>query len=122
MPHCILEYSKNVLDSPDLSKLFLDLHEALVATGEFQRKDLKSRAFAHNVFAVGDGAPERSFVALQIRILEGRTDALKARLSELGLSLLVAAFPRTLASGQCGFSVEIADMHRASYRRQSAPG
>jgi 5-carboxymethyl-2-hydroxymuconate isomerase len=122
MPHCTLDYSKNVLDSPDLPQLFVGLHDALVATGEFQRKDLKSRAVAHEVFAVGDGAPERSFVALQIRILEGRPDALKARLSELALSLLVAAFPRTLASGQCGFSVEIADMHKASYRRQGSPG
>lgn len=121
MPHCILEYSANVPGRPDLRSLLLRLHEALAATGEFRLRDVKSRAVRHEVFAVEDGAADRSFVALEIRILEGRSDALKAAVSERALELLTDAFPEAFASGRCSFSVEVSDLHRASYRRRAGP-
>ena len=117
MPHLVLEYSANVPDRPDMKRVLLDLHEALLAAAPFERKDLKSRAVRHEVFAVADGSEDRAFVALSIAILEGRPDAVKAALSEAALEVLVRAYPELVAGGRGAISVEVRDLHRASYRR-----
>ena len=117
MPHLVLEYSANVPDRPDFRRVLLDLHEALIASALFDRKDLKSRAVRHDVFAVGDGAEDRAFVALSIAILDGRPDEVKAALSEAALDVLLCAFPRLVAGGRGAISVEVRDLHRASYQR-----
>jgi 5-carboxymethyl-2-hydroxymuconate isomerase len=117
MPHLVLEYSANVPDEPDLRRVLLDLHDALVASALFERKDIKSRAVRHDVFAVADGAEDRAFVALSIAILDGRSDEVKAALSEGGLDVLQRAFPKLVGGGRGAISVEIRDLHRASYRR-----
>ncbi len=117
MPHLVLEYSANVPDQPDFRRVLLDLHDALVASALFERKDVKSRAVRHDVFAVADGAEDRAFVALSIAILDGRPDDVKAALSEAALDVLVRAFPKLVAGGRGAISVEVRDLHRASYRR-----
>ncbi len=117
MPHLVLEYSANVPDQPDFRRVLLDLHDVLVASSLFERKDVKSRTVRHDVFAVADGAEDRAFVALSIAILDGRSDDVKAVLSEAALEVLVRAFPRLVAGGRGAISVEIRDLHRASYRR-----
>ena len=117
MPHLVLEHTANVPDRPDLRRVLLDLHDALAATGLFERKDLKSRAVRHELFVVADGAEDRPFVALSIAILDGRPDEVKAALSEAALEVLVRAFPRLVEQGRGAISVEVRDLHRASYRR-----
>ncbi len=118
MPHCTLEYSDNIPHKPDLRKLLLELGELLVATGQFERANIKSRAVEHDLFVVGDGAPERAFVALEIGILDGRSDELKAGLSESALELLERHFSAALAQTSCSITVQVADIHRASYRKR----
>lgn len=117
MPHCILEYSANVLDEPHVTGLLRDLHEALVGTGEFSLADIKSRAIRHEQFLVADGAADRAFVALEIRILSGRSDEVKAQISERAAAILTRAFPRTLSGRCCSVTVQVSDIHRPSYRR-----
>ena len=117
MPHLVLEYSANVPDRPDFRKVLLDLHEALMASALFDRKDLKSRAVKHEVYAVGDGAEDRAFVALSIAILDGRPDEVKAAVSEAALDVLLRVFPKLVAGGRGAISVEVRDLHRPSYQR-----
>jgi 5-carboxymethyl-2-hydroxymuconate isomerase len=117
MPHLVLEYSANVPDHPDLRRVLLDLHQALMASALFEQKDLKSRAVRHDVFAVADGAEDRAFVALSISILEGRPDEVKAALSEAALDVLLRAYPKLVGGGRGSLSVEIRDLHRTSYQR-----
>jgi 5-carboxymethyl-2-hydroxymuconate isomerase len=117
MPHLVLEYSANVPDEPDFRRVLLDLHDALMASGSFDRKDIKSRAVRHDVFAVADGAGDRAFVALSIAILDGRPDEVKAALSEAAMDVLLHAFPKLVGGGRGAVSVEVRDLHRASYRR-----
>ncbi|GLH72693.1 hypothetical protein GETHLI_11950 [Geothrix limicola] len=118
MPHCILEASDNLLDQPDWPGLLLAINGTLVATGLFQAADIKSRFLRHAVFAIGDGAADQAFVTLNVQILGGRTDDVKARLSEALLPVLTAAFPRTFAQMKCSLTVQITDIHSPSYRRQ----
>ena len=117
MPHCILEYSDNVVDPPEFRVLFGELHELLVGTGEFQLGDIKSRAIRCADYRVGDGASDRAFVALQICILEGRPDELKSRLTAGALPILERHFTATRVARRCSVSARVTDMHRASYAR-----
>ncbi len=118
MPHCILEASDNLLDQPDWTALLREINGTLVATGLFKAQDIKSRFLSQGTFVIGDGAPDQAFVTLDVQILGGREDDVKARLSEALLAVLGRSFPRTFAQMTCSLTVQITDIHRASYRRQ----
>lgn len=120
MPHCILEASDNLLDAPDWAGLLERLHGALAATGLFREEDLKSRVILHRTFRVADGAPDRAFVTLDLQIMEGREDEVKARLSDLLMPVLAKAFPRTSAAMRLNLTVQVSELHRPSYRRQTS--
>lgn len=117
MPHCVLEYSSNVVSPPEVRDALLVIHRALVGTGLFSEADIKSRAIRHDVFAVADGAPDRSFVALAVEILDGRTDEEKATIADALFAALSGAFGAAIDSSRCNVTVQIRDIHRASYRR-----
>lgn len=123
MPHCILEVSDNLLDSPDWQDLLGAIHRTLVGTEFFSEADIKSRVIRHGTFRVADGAPDRAFVTLEVQILEGRPDEVKAQISEALLSVLTGAFPRSAIGMKLNITVQVSDLHRLSYRRyQSQPG
>ncbi len=122
MPHCILEASNNLLDTPDWADLLRQLHQGLVATGLFNEQDLKSRVVLHPLFRVADGAPDRAFVTLDVQVLEGRSDAVKAQISSAMEALLARAFPRTTEGMRLNLTVQVSDLHKASYRRHTFPG
>ncbi len=117
MPHCILEYSANVVEQPDMTRLLMDIHGALMATGLFTLADIKSRAIRHEQYLIGDGDPARAFVTLNVQILEGRSDEVKAQISEAALEVLKRAFPESLQQRKCSLTVQVSEIHRPSYRR-----
>ena len=117
MPHCILEASDNLLDHPDWSALLRRINGKLAATGLFTEADIKNRVIHHSAFVIGDGSPGQAFVTLNLQILGGRSDEVKAQLSEALLQVLTEAFPRTFAEMKTSLTVQITDIHRPSYRR-----
>lgn len=117
MPHCIFEHSANIADDPDWPRIILNVHEFLVSTGEFVAGDIKSRVLRHENFVIGTGEQNQSFVALNLQILDGRGDDLKRKLAQKALEILVAAFPKSLAEQKCSITVQVTDIHRASYQR-----
>lgn len=117
MPHCILEYSANLPEVPDFQVLFQQLHDVLMASGQFTLDDIKSRAIRHDVFRIGDGDPRRTFVTMNLRLLSGRSDEVKAELSRSVLALLERAFARTLAESICSLTVHVSELYRPSYQK-----
>ena len=117
MPHCILEYSDNLPDAPDLRALLNRIHDALVERGGFSRDLIKSRAYEAADHCVSDGDPERGFVALAVHVLDGRDEADRATLAELLLPLLAAAYPTSVQLGKVELSVRIVEFQRATYRK-----
>ena len=117
MPHCVLEYSDNVADRPDLRQVLHDVHDSLMASGLFTSGDIKSRAVEHHTYMVGDGAPDRTFVTLDIQVLSGKDDQVKARLAQAALAVLERHYPQSLARTRCSLTVQITDIHALSYSR-----
>jgi 5-carboxymethyl-2-hydroxymuconate isomerase len=119
VPHCILEHSSNIVETPDWRDLLRKINRTLADTGLFKSEDIKSRAVCHNISVVGDGDPSRAFVTLNVCILSGRDDTTKRRIAEPLAALLVSAFPRSAEQLKFSVSVQVTDIHRESYQRKT---
>ena len=117
MPHCIFEYSANVVDQPDWLRIIDDVHKGLIATGQFVPEDIKSRVIRHEHYRIGSGEPNQSFVTLNMQMVEGRSDEFKSEIAKMASDILIAAFPQSLAEQKCSVTVQVNDIHRASYQR-----
>lgn len=117
MPHCILEYSANVPDQPDLRALMLELNHSVVTTAEAKLEDVKTRAIRHEQYVVADGASDRTFVTLDIQILGGRPDHVKNQIAKAALDVLLRWFPITAMQTKASITVQITDIHTPSYAR-----
>jgi 5-carboxymethyl-2-hydroxymuconate isomerase len=118
MPHCIFEYSANLADDPDWPQLVRQIHEKLISTGLFIAEDIKSRILIHDRFVIGRGEPNQSFVTVNLQILEGRSDEAKRELTQMVLDVLAPAFPKSIANQKFSITVQVTEIHRASYQRR----
>ena len=118
MPHCILEYTSNIVDQPVWADIFKEIHAVLIATGEWHCADIKSRAIELHNYYICNGNPSQAFVSLSIQILAGRSDNLKKSISESCLKTVASHFPLTLKQLQTSITVQIVDIHEASYCRR----
>ena len=111
MPHVIIEHSADVAGQISIDELMAAVHEATLASGLFPEYDIKTRAigFEHH----RTGQTRHSFVHVAVHLLDGRSEAQKADLSEAILSKIEPMLPQVVSVG-----VEIIDIHRASYRKR----
>lgn len=110
MPHLTIDCSEQLADAVDRPALLRELHRLVLA-------DSGSTGVCKTVFRraetyVGGGAG--GFVHVEVGLMPGRSEALKARLSERILALLVARLPATGAGGTT-CSAEVRDL-AGSYR------
>jgi 5-carboxymethyl-2-hydroxymuconate isomerase len=117
MPHCVFEYSANIADIPNWPQIILKVHEKLISTGQFVAEDIKSRVLKHEDFVIGNGEQNQSFITLTIQILEGRSDDMKRELAQMASEILIEAFPKSLAEQKCSITIQVSEIHRASYQR-----
>jgi 5-carboxymethyl-2-hydroxymuconate isomerase len=112
----VLEYSANIAQVVDWSSLFLRLHQAVAASGA-PVASCKSRAVRHEDYCVADGQPGGAFVHLTVALLSGRSDEVKAEVTRRCARLLAEEYRPSLESLNLQISVELRDLHRASYER-----
>lgn len=117
MPHIIVEYSSNLLDTLEPSTLLPRLHATLAELGEFKLQEIKSRLCRLSDYHVGDGANDRSFVHVTLAILAGRSLEVR-QIAGRRLAEVVAEFcPHSRSNQQCGISVEVREMQRETYTK-----
>lgn len=115
MPHCILEYSDNIIETDETLDVLSDLHDLLVETGHFQLEDIKSRTVCYEEFHIGDGNPENAFIHLHLSILSGRSLELRQQLSQQVLSFLEVQYSASLEQLNCSITVEISEIFSETY-------
>ena len=111
MPHCVIEYSEDVADDVGIDDLVAAVHAGAFASALFPEYDIKTRAIGYRHHQTGQ--TRDSFVHVAVHLLDGRSDAQKAMLSETVLARIEPMLPHVASVG-----VEIVDMHRASYRKR----
>lgn len=108
MPHCIIEYSKDLdMDPNTLVKV---VHAGATQSELFDATAIKTRAIAYEHFLVGEG--NRSFVHVSAKMLSGRTNEQKNHLSRILFSQLQA-----LELQNCTLTVEVIDLDKLSYAK-----
>jgi 5-carboxymethyl-2-hydroxymuconate isomerase len=72
MPHFILEYSANLEERVDIGKVVELVRVAAIETGIFPLGGIRVRAIRCEYYAIADGRPGLSFLAMLLRLGEGR--------------------------------------------------
>ncbi len=111
MPHCIIDYSRDISGQIDIEQLLEAVHDGAMDSALFPEYDIKTRALGYQHHRTGQ--TRDSFVHVAIHLLSGRSDTQKTMLSECVLARL-----EPLLTSVVSVSVEILDIHRESYRKR----
>jgi 5-carboxymethyl-2-hydroxymuconate isomerase len=115
MPHLTIEYTDN-LPQFNANEALEALNKTLVASGQFEEIDIKSRAIRISTFLVGTSPDDRAFVHVKLAILSGRSIQIKHELSE-SLLLVLKAMCEWPAKTHVQLCVEVQEIERESYSK-----
>ena len=85
MPHLDIQYTANIAADTDMTGLCQTLLATLVALRNeadepvFPLNGTRVMAWPAAHFAVADGQPDRAFIYMNLRIKQGRSDAIKKK-------------------------------------------
>ena len=82
MPHFTLEYSANLDSRVDMGKVVETVRKAAVETGIFPVGGIRVRAIRCEHYAIADGNPNLGFLAMVLRLGEGRDLATRKKAGE----------------------------------------
>lgn len=119
MPHLTVEYSRNIEDDVAPRDLLARLHETMVATKVFPIGGIRVRAAPRDLYIVADGDPENAFVAVTLRIGQGRDAETRKRVSDMLMATLADATATSFAKRGLSLSVEIQEIDEAGASRKN---
>ncbi|MFT5757172.1 MAG: 5-carboxymethyl-2-hydroxymuconate isomerase [Alteromonadaceae bacterium] len=112
MPHCIIEYAKNIEHSVTPQQLLNAVFQGTAKSQLFYKDtDIKTRAIAYEHYQIG--AKKDDFVHVTIKILSGRTLTQRQHLSSLVLDAL-----SLLNFNDTSLTIEVIDMEKDSYTKK----
>jgi 5-carboxymethyl-2-hydroxymuconate isomerase len=82
VPHFTLEYSANLDARVDMGKVVEVVRKAAVDTGIFPIGGIRVRAIRCDHYAIADGGPSHGFLAMLLRLGEGRDLATRKNAGE----------------------------------------
>ncbi len=112
MPHIVIEYSKNIGDIVEISKLVQEIHTELPKHG-IERDRLKTRAHECNYVAVGDQGSHGHMIHAKLLFIEGRDMKVKKKFGDILHKMMKDAVGDKVR--HCQITLEIRDMDSDSY-------
>lgn len=99
MPHCVVEYTDNLVGEVDIPALLRALADKLCdSDGMFPKGGVRVRALRLTEYAIADGAADDAFVHLTVKVGQGRSreqlDAFFAGFFDLAKDALTPVFER----------------------------
>jgi 5-carboxymethyl-2-hydroxymuconate isomerase len=82
MPHFTIEYSANLDGRVDMAKVVELVRKAAVETGIFPLGGIRVRAIRCEHYAIADGSAQSGFLAMLLRLGEGRDLAARKKAGE----------------------------------------
>ena len=111
MAHFIYEYSANLdealLDMPGLMK---KMHDAAVTSEIFPLSGVRSRAMKCDYFRVADGAPDKGFINLSMKVGRGRDEAIRQQVGELFWKVMLEHLAPLMANQPVACSLEMREL------------
>jgi 5-carboxymethyl-2-hydroxymuconate isomerase len=107
MPHFTLEYSGNLDARIDMAKVVEIVRKAAVETGIFPLGGIRVRAVRCEHFAVADGNPDLGFLAMVLRLGEGRDLPTRQKAGEHVFKALSSFLDPVFANSKFALSFDI---------------
>ena len=107
MPHFTLEYSANLDARVDMGKIVEIVRKAAVETGIFPLGGIRVRAIRCEHFAIADGNPHLGFLAMVLRLGEGRDLATRKKAGEHIFKALSSYLDPVFAGSQFALSFDM---------------
>jgi 5-carboxymethyl-2-hydroxymuconate isomerase len=107
MPHFTIEYSGNLDARVDMAKVVEVVRKAAVETGIFPLGGIRVRAIRCEHFAIADGSPHFGFLAMVLRLGEGRDLATRKKAGEHVFKVLSAYLDPVFASSKFALSFDM---------------
>ena len=110
MPHLIVEYSANLESHIDVDALVQALHATAATIDALPLAGLRTRAHPCAQFAIADKHPDNGFIAVYLRIGEGRTLEQRRLIGETLRDALNAAVAQHYDNYPLALSLEIQEI------------
>jgi len=113
MPHVVVQYTANLEPEANIGALCRSLAEVIAAQRDdsggplFPIGGTRVLAYPTPHFAVADGAPDRDFVYLNVRIAAGRERALVSAAGEAMMAVVRSHFADLFARRAVGITLQI---------------
>ena len=107
MPHFSLEYSANLDARLDMSEVCEIVRKAASETGIFPIGGIRVRAIRCEHYAIADGNADHGFIAMLLRLGEGRDLAARQRAGEHVFKALSAHLDPIFASSKFALSFDM---------------
>ena len=110
MPHQIIEYSNNLDSVLDMQGLVDALHNAAAVQEELPLAGLRTRAFGSVNFRIADGDAENGFIAVYLRLGQGRDGDTLQRIGSTLSNVLVEYVQRRAPGYPLALSYEVQEI------------
>jgi len=107
MPHFTIEYSANLDARVDMAAVVDVVRKAAVATGIFPLGGIRVRAIRCEHYAVANGDPDMGFLAMLLRLGEGRDLETRKRAGEQIFKALSDFLDPVFAGGRFALSFDM---------------
>jgi 5-carboxymethyl-2-hydroxymuconate isomerase len=107
MPHFTIEYSANLDAQIDMGEVCEIVRKAAVETGIFPLGGIRVRAIRCEHYAVADGRPGYGFLAMLLRLGEGRDLAARKKAGEHIFRTLAGHLDPVFAKGKFALSFDM---------------
>jgi 5-carboxymethyl-2-hydroxymuconate isomerase len=107
MPHFTLEYSANLDALVDMGKVVEVVRKAAIETGIFPIGGTRVRAVRCEHYAIADGSGDASFLAMLLRLGEGRDLPTRKKAGEHVFKALSTYLDPVFAKGKFALSFDI---------------
>ncbi len=107
MPHFTIEYSANLDEKLDMAEVVEVVRKAAVETGIFPVGGIRVRAVRCEHYAIADGRPHYGFLAMLLRLGEGRDLAARQKAGEHIFGALSKHLDPIFASGKFALSFDM---------------
>ena len=111
MPHQIIEYSANLSNSLDIRALVRAMHATASGIEALPIAGLRTRAVCREVYEIADGHVDNAFIAVYLRILQGRPLAVQQAVGEALFATLTEVVADIYESRPLALSFEIQEIN-----------
>jgi 5-carboxymethyl-2-hydroxymuconate isomerase len=114
LPHFIVEYTDNIKNEANISKLFEEIHKVLIARDSvFPIGGIRSRAIEVNDYRIADGAEDDAFVHAVLKIGAGRSEEIKKEVCDALFEVMKDHFSFLMSNRYLALSMELIEFSEA---------